>query len=41
MALNEEGMRLLERLAHETGKKEFIFRLDDALINDVLYRWRS
>ena len=40
-AMNEEGIRLLERLAHEAGRKEYTFRRDDALIKDVLYDWWS
>lgn len=40
-ALDEEGIRLLEWLAREAGRKEYIFRRDDALIKDVLYGWWS
>jgi hypothetical protein len=38
-ALNEDGIRLLERLAHEAGRKDYVFRRDDALIQDLLHRW--
>jgi hypothetical protein len=36
-AVDEDGIRLLERLVHEAGRKEYAFRRDDAVIHDVLY----